>query len=114
MSLKHLQTCALLHADDDYKSGMTVASCNTSRINYGTLLRINLTGAHVASDTASNTDDDDAHDDKDDKDDDDGDDNSSDDDDDDDKGDDGDDDIFDLCGEQTGSLVIHAPAGRAE
>ena len=69
---------------------------------------------HVASDTASNTDDDDAHDDKDDKDDDDGDDNSSDDDDDDDKGDDGDDDIFDLCGEQTGSLVIHAPAGRAE
>ena len=23
-------------------------------------------------------------------------------------------DIFDLCGEQAGSLVIHAPAGRAE
>ena len=37
---------------------MTVASCNTSRINYGTLLRINLTGAHVASDT---DDDDDAN-----------------------------------------------------
>ena len=44
---------------------MTVASCNTSRINYGTLLRINLTGAHVASDT---DDDDDANDDKDDDD----------------------------------------------
>ena len=25
-----------------------------------------------------------------------------------------DDDVFDYCGEQAGSLVIHAPAGRAE
>ena len=24
------------------------------------------------------------------------------------------DDVFDYCGEQAGSLVIHAPAGRAE
>ena len=34
---------------------------------------------------------------------------------DDEDGDEGDgDDVFDYCGEQAGSLVIHAPAGRAE
>ena len=33
---------------------------------------------------------------------------------DDDEDDDEGDDVFDYCGEQAGSLVIHAPAGRAE